>query len=158
MELKEKDKYILLELLKNGRASLSELGRRLRMSRQSVFSRIKSLKNRGIIKNFTVNLDEEKIGLGIRAYILILIEPQKKARKEVNDFLRKCKQISQIHYLFGRFDFLLEVLVRTREELTELLKNIHKFEAIRKTETFIVYDMIKYAHKDPVERVLMSKD
>ena len=157
MEIKDKDKQILLELLKNGRASFSELGRHSKMSRQVVFSRIKSLKNRGIIKNFTVNLNEEKLGLGLKAYILIMIEPHKKARREVNDFLRKCKQISQIHYLFGRLDFLLEVFVKTREELTELLKSIQKFEAIKKTETFIVYDTVKYDHKDPVERVLMIK-
>lgn len=152
--MKNKDKKILIELLKNSRISFSELGRRCNTSRQVVFSRMKSLKSRGIIKKFTVEVDPEKVGLGMKAYIMIMIEPQRKAREEVNAFLRRCKQISQIHYLFGRSDFLLEVFVRNREELTQLLKNIQKFESITKTETFIVYDTVKCSYEDPVERVL----
>ena len=45
--LGKKDKKLLLELLKNGRLSFSKLGRICKMTRQSVFSRIKTLKNEG---------------------------------------------------------------------------------------------------------------
>ncbi len=112
------------------------------------------MKNSGIIKNFSVKLNPEKLGLNLKAYIMIMIEPSKKSREEVNRFLKKCKQISQIHYLFGTFDFLLEVLVRDRKELTKLLKSIHEFEGIKKTETFIVYDTVKCAYEDPLGYVL----
>ena len=151
----KKDKKLLAELLKDGRESFSDLAKSCRMTRQSIFSRVKSLKRKGLIRNFTVNIDQQKLGLNIKAYILISADPLGKFREKAIKFLIQLPQVSQIHILFGRFDFLVEVLVKDINELSSLLGKIHELEVINKTETMIVYKNIKNNVQSPVENALI---
>ena len=64
-------------------------------------------------------------------------------------------QVSQIHILFGRFDFLVEALVKDINELSSLLSKIHELEMINKTETMIVYKNVKYDIQHPIENALI---
>jgi Lrp/AsnC family transcriptional regulator for asnA, asnC and gidA len=150
----KKDKKILVELLKDGRKSFAELARACRMTRQSIFSRIKSLKSKGVIKSFTVILDQQKLGLNLKAYILLSASPSEKARERASTVLTQFPQISQIHRLFGRFDFLIEVLVKDINELSDIIGKIHRLEVVTSTETMIVYKNIKYDVQHPFENVL----
>jgi len=153
----KKDKKILVELLKHGRKSFTDLARSCRMTRQSIFSRIKSLKRKGIIKDFTVNLNHQKLGLNLKAYILISADLSgylKDPDKNPITNLRVLPQVSQIHRLYGRFDFLIEVLVKDINELSDIVGKIHKLEMVTKTETTIVHENIKNNTQHPFENAL----
>lgn len=152
--LNEKDKKILRELLKDGRISFADLGRKCHMTRQSVFSRIKSLKNRGIIKNFTVNIRKKKIGLNIMAYVLIDTEPLRDFKREELKTLINIPQISKIQHLYGRYAFMMEVYAKDMDDLTSIIKKIHEFKYVRRTETLIVYCTEKYMPQHPIEGIL----
>jgi DNA-binding Lrp family transcriptional regulator len=152
--LEEKDKKILRELLKDGRISFADLGRKCHMTRQSVFSRIKSLKNRGVIKNFTVNISKRKIGLNITAYILIDSEPLRDFKREELQSLINLPQISEIHHIYGRYSFIMEVYAKDMDELTGIIKKIHDLKYVRRTETLIAYCTEKYIPHHPVEGIL----
>jgi Lrp/AsnC family transcriptional regulator for asnA, asnC and gidA len=152
--LSEKDKKLLRELIKNGRMSFSDLGRSCHMSRQSVFSKIKTLKRKGIIKNFTVNLNEKKLGLNLRAYILVETEPLRLHGEKALNMLRALSQVSQVHHLFGRYSFLIEVVVKDVNELSEIVKKVHGLEVVRRTETMIVFRTEKYRPQHPIEGIL----
>jgi Lrp/AsnC family transcriptional regulator for asnA, asnC and gidA len=151
----KKDKKILVELIKDGRKSFADLARSCKMTRQSIFSRIKSLRRKGIIKNFTVSLDQQKLGLNIKAYILISAYPSERSREKASEILVKFPQITQIHKLFGRFDFLIEVLAKDINELSNIVGEIHKLEIINRTETMIVRKNIKYDIQHPIENILV---
>lgn len=150
----EKDKKILLNLLMDGRSSYSEIGRNVGMTRQSVYSRIKSLKRKGIIEKFTVELNKKELGLKLKAFVFIVATPVKELRKEAEKRLKNLPEISQINYLYGQFDIMLEILVESIDELTELLRKLQEITMIKKTETFIVYETAKYSPEDPLKRVL----
>jgi len=150
----KKDKKILVELLKNGRKSFADLARSCRMTRQSIFSRVKSLKRKGIIKNFTVNLNQQKLGLNLKAYILVSAISLEELREKAIKVIMSFPQFSQVHILFGRFDFLIEVWAKDLDELSDIIGKIHKVEMIKNTETMIVYKNIKYDTQHPLEHAL----
>ena len=152
--LEGKDKKILRELLKNGRISFANLGRKCHMTRQSVFSRIKSLKNKGIIKNFTVNISKKKIGLNVVAYILIDTEPLREFKRDELKNLINLPQISEIHHIYGRYSFIMEIYAKDMDELSGIIKKIHELKYVRRTETLIVYCTEKYMPQHPVEGIL----
>jgi len=152
--IEEKDKKILRELLKNGRISFANLGRKCHMTRQSVFSRIKSLKNKGIIKNFTVNISKKKIGLNVVAYILIDTEPLREFKRDELKNLINLPQISEIHHIYGRYSFIMEIYAKDMDELSGIIKKIHELKYVRRTETLIVYCTEKYMPQHPVEGIL----
>jgi len=150
----KKDKKILVELIKGGRKSFADLARKCRMTRQSIFSRVKSLKRKGIIKSFTVDLNQRKLGLNIKAYILVSADPSEELREKASKILIKFPQFSQIHRLFGRFDFLIEVFVKNINELSDIIGKIHSLEMINRTETMIVHKNVKYNVQHPIENIL----
>jgi DNA-binding Lrp family transcriptional regulator len=99
-------------------------------------------------------LDQQKLGLNLKAYILLSASPSEEARDRASRVLSQFPQISQIHRLFGRFDFLIEVLVKDINELSEIVGKMHRLEVITSTETLIVYKNIKYDTQHPFENAL----
>jgi len=151
--INEKDKKILRELLKNGRISFADLGRKVHMTRQSVYSRMKSLQHKGIIRNFTVNVDKKKLGLNIIAYILMDAELKALKSKQIEDLI-KLPQITEVHHIFGRHSIILEVRAKDMDELSGLIKRIHEFPYIRRTETLIAHTTRKFMPQHPAIGVL----
>jgi len=156
-KVEKKDAQILLDLLRDGRTSYSEIGRSCRITRQAVFNRVRKLMATGVIRRFTIQVNPAKLGLSLKAFILVTAEPSKEAREEAERALVRFPQISGIYRLFGRFDLLLEVLVQDIEELRELISQIHKLKMVKKTETLIVYQVVKEEPTDPIEHFLSSQ-
>jgi len=122
------------------------------MTRQSIYTKINDFRRKGV--SFTVDFNPEKVGLNLRAYVLIVAEPQSKFREEADKKIKKIKGISQVHYVLGRFDIVAEVLVKDRKYLRRVLKEIQDLPAVKKTETFIAYETIKYNVKEPLLEAL----
>ena len=59
MEVDELDKKILKMLKKDGRASLVDIAEKLKVPRPTVYLRVNTMKKRGVIKGFSVILDEK---------------------------------------------------------------------------------------------------
>jgi DNA-binding Lrp family transcriptional regulator len=150
IKVKKKDKCILRTLLKNGRCSYSELGRGCTVSRQVAFERVKKLSEEGVIKGFSVRLDADKLGFSFKAYVLLIAKPEEHLRTELAEFLKKSKNVQRIQLLFGRFDFLLELLFQDKNEMTEFLRIMQSFGAVERSETFIVYETMKDKPEDPL--------
>jgi DNA-binding Lrp family transcriptional regulator len=150
--LDDKDRSLLKELIRDSRQKIVTLAKKCGMTRQSVYSKLDEFKRKGV--RFTVDLDPREIGLRLRAYILIVAEPQTEFRKETNEIIRKFEEISQIHYLLGRFDIIVEVIVRNIDELRGLLRKIQNLPAVKKTETLMVYETTKLNLREPLIRIL----
>lgn len=146
--LRKKDRLLLKELLKDSRQKITRLSEKCHMTRQSVYAKINALRRKGI--NFTIDINPEEIGLNLRAFILIEAEPQAKFREQSDERIKKIKEVSQVHYILGRFDTIVEVIVKDRYELRRVLKKIHDLPAIKKTETFIAYETTKLNIKEPL--------
>lgn len=156
--LKEKDRCILRALLDNGRLSYSELGRRCGISRQVAFEHVKKLLTEGVITDFSVRLDANKLGYSFEAYVLLIAKPEENLRTELVEFLRSSKNVKKIQLLFGSFDLFLELLFRNKDEMTEFLRRMHSFGAVVRTETFIVYQTMKDIAEDPFLACFGSED
>jgi len=150
--LDEKDRLLLKELIADSRQRIVELSRKCGITRQSVYNRIRKLRERGV--EFTVNLNPRELGLELRAYILITADPNIRFRRETDRIIRQFEEVSQIHYILGRFDIIVEALVKNIDELRSLLRRIQELPAVKKTETLLVYETTKLNGKDPLLRVL----
>jgi DNA-binding Lrp family transcriptional regulator len=151
--LKEKDRLLLKELIRDSRQKITVLAKKCHMTRQSVYTRINNFRRKGV--RFTVDINPEEVGLNLKAYILIEAEPQTKFREEADKKIRHFKEITQVHHILGRFDIIVEAMVKDREDLRKLLKKIHSLPAVKKTETFIVYETTKFDLKDPIIECLI---
>ena len=152
--MKEKDRKILLELIEDGRESLSDIADKIGIARQTVKRRIEDLKERGIIKNFTVNLSEKRIDLKEKAYVILEAKPSSEQRRKLENKIKSFQEVSQFHYLFGRFDAIIEIKTHSEEKLQYIIESIHDFEVVEDTETLIVHSRVKDDVQEPIKKIL----
>ena len=132
----ELDMKILTELTKDGNVSVPNLSKRLGINTSVLYSRIKRLLKKKLIKKFTIVVDESLIGIGVRATMGINRDPKQK--EQIHKALLKTPEVIMMSEVTGRFDMLLTVRAKNLEELHSVaIEKIGKIEGIQNTETFV---------------------
>lgn len=112
--LNEKDKLIIAELLRNSRASVTELSKKLGIKRTTLEYRIHMLKKEGVIKRFTIAVnkpDKEYILAYIVNYIFTRDTPARSVRmmnyyKEYDEELPLLNTFQLLAPMSGSYRFL----------------------------------------------------
>ena len=106
------DRKILGELQRDAGQSLDEIARQVGSSKTPVWNRIRKLREAGVIKQQTVLLDAEALGLEACFFVLIRTSEhetdwQQKFLKALNDR----PEVLEAHRLAGEIDYILKVRV-----------------------------------------------
>jgi Lrp/AsnC family transcriptional regulator, regulator for asnA, asnC and gidA len=130
------DLKILSELSKDASISVPKLSRKVNINASVVYSRIKRLIKRGLIKKFTVIINDEALGLNVKA--LTGINMDSKLRDNVLNELFKIPEVREVSEVTGRFDVLVAMNARSLDEMHQLIsEKVGRIEGVQKTETFI---------------------
>ncbi|MCS7116114.1 MAG: Lrp/AsnC family transcriptional regulator [Nitrososphaerota archaeon] len=130
------DMKILAELIQDASLSVPKLSKKINVNASVIYSRIKRLIKKDLIKKFTVEVNEEALGLTISAIIGINIE--QRLRDGILKELLNLNEVRSVSEVTGRFDLLVEVKTRTLDELHRLIsENIGRINGIVRTETFM---------------------
>ena len=130
------DLKLLTELKKDGSISIPLLAKKLNINASVLYSRIKRLIKKKMIKKFTIDIDESQLGFGVKAYVGINRDP--KFKKEIHENLLKIPEIDRIIEVTGRFDLMVGVLAADLEKLHNIVvEKIGKIDGIQNTETFV---------------------
>jgi Lrp/AsnC family transcriptional regulator, regulator for asnA, asnC and gidA len=132
----ELDMKIITELTRDGNISVPNLSKKLGINTSVLYSRIKRLIKKKLIKKFTIVVDESLIGIGVRATMGINRDP--KLKDQIHKSLMKTPEVIAISEVTGRFDILITLRATNLEELhTVAIEKIGKIEGIQNTETFV---------------------
>jgi Lrp/AsnC family transcriptional regulator for asnA, asnC and gidA len=130
------DLKILSELAKDASISVPKLSKRININASVVYSRIKRLVKRGLIKKFTIVINDEALGFNVKA--LTGINMDSKLRDNVLNELFKIPEVREVAEVTGRFDVLVTMNARSLDEMHQLIsEKIGRIEGVQKTETFI---------------------
>ena len=121
--------------------SLRKLAETLKVSPVTVKKHIEDLENIGIIKNFGVTIDYEKLGYDIIALIELTISKGKML--EIERDIAKHPNIFAVYDITGEYDAMLLARFKSRSELSELVKEINKYEYVIRTNTHLILNVIK---------------
>ena len=139
--LDEKDLMILNILQENGRASYSEIAKKLGISEAAAYSRVKKLIKQGYIKKFQAVIDENKIGKMLTAFIAVKAQPN--LYDKVLETLVSFPEVQEVHDVTGDYYCLLKLKVKDREALAKILDDIGKMDGVVSTETRVVLRTLK---------------
>ena len=143
---------ILSELTKDASISIPQLSKKLNINSSVLYSRIKRLTKRELIRKFTVVINESQLGINIKATVGINRDP--KLKEPIHNELIKIPEIRSLIEVTGRFDIILSVNTRTLEELHQVvIERIGKIEGIQATETFVE---MQRTDKEPVYSIQTS--
>lgn len=132
MENKERTKEIdaisqkILDYLTNdGRASYSDIAKHIGLSAPAIKERMLKLEDQGIITGYGVNINQQQLGKGIGAFILVNVPYSQE--KNFIQFVRDTTDISSCHHLLGDSAFILRVQLESMESLETLLQKCMRF-------------------------------
>lgn len=124
IKLDETDFSILREVRQDSRISNNELARRINLSQPAAHKRLKRLKTTGVIRDYTVHLNYEKLGYELICFFQTRLHGH--LEKDITLFetqVAAFPEVLECHYLTGEFDHLLKAVFKGRRELERFLRN-----------------------------------
>lgn len=107
------DRKILIELQRDSGQSLDEIASNVGSSKTPVWNRIRKMKEAGVIKQQTVLLDAEALGLEATFFVLVRTsEHETDWQAKFLEAVRSRPEVLEAHRLAGDIDYILKVQVR----------------------------------------------
>lgn len=144
MKLDEKDNKIIQILKEHSDWGTNQISKKTRIPITTVHNRIRKLKEMGIIKNFTINLDYVKLGKPIKAYILITANQTKSnQQKDIATKIKEITDIISIDIVTGTTDLIAIIRTNSINELNKIVtREIRNIDGVDKTQTIITLEEI----------------
>ena len=130
------DRVILSELVRNGRATYTQLGELAGLSPHAVGPRVRRLVDAGVITSFVANVDFGAIGRGLEA----LVDLRLASNADPDAFEERCAELPSVReltFLTGRYDYQLRASCQDADDLDHTVRALRRAGAAV-TETRIV--------------------
>lgn len=143
--LDQHDEKILEALSSDGRISISELARRINLSKTPTQMRVKRLEAEGYILGYRAMLNPIALGLDHVAFVEVtLSDTREDALTQFNREASKIGEIEQCHMIAGNFDYLLKVRTRSMPAYRQVLgEKISALPHVANTKTFVAMQSVK---------------
>lgn len=124
-EIDKTDQELLKLLMKNSRMPVTQLAKKLKISREVATYRLNKLKKEEIILDFVSEIDISKLGF-IGAAVFVNVKAAR--QKEFEQFLKASPFVSWVAQLSGVWSFGFSIIGKSNEELDKrFLQIYHKF-------------------------------
>lgn len=122
MPLDRTDLLLLTQLQRAGRQTNAELAERVNLSPSACLRRVQRLERDGVIAGYRAEVDPERIGLGLQAFVRVqLSRHDAEAIDAFSGFVNQWEEVIACHALTGDMDYLLQVAVRDLEHFSRFL-------------------------------------
>ncbi|WP_417429766.1 Lrp/AsnC family transcriptional regulator [Halpernia sp.] len=116
----------IINILKiNSRFSFAEIGRKVSLSPSSVRERIQKLEELGVIKSYSVQLNQTLLGNGLEVFIMLKIFDGK-----LQDILREVTtypEVQQVFRITGPYNIHMQVVLKDQLHLQHFIDKLTKF-------------------------------
>lgn len=127
MKLDIFDLKILSQLDYDSRQSYSEIGKKIRRSKQFIGNRINNLKEKKIINSYTLDADLREMGYTIFSIFLQFQKVDKKKEFEIIKYLKKSKYVGYCLKTLGNWDFFISVKSNGINDFYNFLGEFHRY-------------------------------
>lgn len=138
------DRRIIDELRVDGRLPVTELARRVGVSKTPCQTRLRRLIADGYIRGFRAVVDPIRLGVGHIAFAEVkLSDTRERALADFRRAVMQVEEVEECHMIASNFDYLLKV--RTADILTYravLGEKISSLPHVASTSTFVVMETI----------------
>ena len=130
------DKKILQMLSRNAAMTATEMVPKVNLSIPAINKRIQKLRDSGVIRRFTIQVDPESVGKPITAFILIVL--QQGARIEtLMEFIQSDPEIRECAGVTGEYDYLLKVCASGVPALQKKINILKREAGVVKSHTML---------------------
>lgn len=139
------DRAILSVLAEDGRISVTDLAKRIGLSKSPTQARVKRLEKDGIILGYRALVDPIRLGLDHIAFVEVrLNDTREAALAAFNKAVAKIPEIEQVHLIAGNFDYLMKIRTRNMSDYRIVLaEKISTLPHINNTSTYVAMQAVK---------------
>ena len=135
----------IIEVLRvDGRITVTELARRVGLSKTPCQIRLKRLIDDGTIRGFRAVTDPVRLGLGHIAFAEVkLSDTRERALEEFGRAVIQVREIEECHMMASSFDYLLKIRTADIHSYRRVLgEQISSLPHVASTSTFVVMESI----------------
>ena len=136
MRISAADEQLLSLLREDARAATADIARRLGLSRTTVQNRIARLEQSGVIRGYTVRIDDELERSRIRAHIMITLRP--KQMMAVVKALQAMHEVRVLYSVSGGHDLIALAVTSSVGEMDVLTDRIGAIDGVERTNSSII--------------------
>ena len=139
------DAAILRELATEGRLPVTELARRIGLSKTPTQARVKRLEDAGVIAGYRAVLNPIRMGLAHVAFVEVrLSDTSERVLQDLNRAVQGVAEIEECHMMASSFDYLLKVRTGDISEYRRVLgERISSLPHVASTSTFVAMEAVK---------------
>jgi DNA-binding Lrp family transcriptional regulator len=136
------DRAILEVLAADGRITNQRLAESVGVAPSTALSRLRGLRERGVIRGFHAELNLAALGRPLQALIAVRLAAH--AREQIDAFtsaVRKLPGVLMVFHLAGATDYLVWVAARDAQDLREIVvDHLATHPAVSHAETSLIYE------------------
>ena len=137
LHLDSTDKKILKHLIKDARIKVVDIASFVGVTSAAIHQRIGKIKRKGVIKEFTLRLDEKKLGYNTCAFVGVFLD-KSSHYIEVVEKIKKIEEVVETHYTTGQYSLFVKMYAKDNDHLMKVLNGkLQVIKGITRTETFI---------------------
>lgn len=137
LEIDKLDLEILSILMQDAQTPYTEIAKRLEVSGGTIHVRMRKLISYGLVRGSHLDVDPALLGYDIKAFVGVFLE-KGCTYNEIAEALSAIPEITEIHYITGRYSVFLKIVCRNTRDLRNVLNDkIQAIQGVSRTETFI---------------------
>lgn len=130
------DALILSELARDSSVSVPKLAARISVSPSVAYSRIRRLVDRGLIRRFTIEVNNAALGYEVK--LLTGIKMDSKKRNSIMQELFAIDGVYEVAEVTGRFDILVTAYATSLDAMHRMVsEEIGRIDGVISSESFI---------------------
>ncbi|MCC3290345.1 MULTISPECIES: Lrp/AsnC family transcriptional regulator [unclassified Arthrobacter] len=147
------DRRLLLELVRDPRAQISELSERLGVARNTAQAHVRHLLRAGVIRRSGRDVDLTQLGYDVQAFVTI--EVNHRELDGVISGLRTLPQVLEVHEISGRGDVWCRLTATDTQQLQQALRSVLRIKGVIRTETVLaLHEHIPYRTEPLLEKLV----
>ena len=136
-KLDDVDRGIIEHLSMNARTTFVDIGKALDVSDATIYNRVNRLMEMGVIKRFTIDVDETAVGKGVSGFVLVNVKPG--SVKEVSKRLCDIERVSEVYEVHGSEDLIAKVRAKNLGRLRSVILKVRGIPDVIETEFIPVF-------------------
>jgi DNA-binding Lrp family transcriptional regulator len=139
---------LLAELQRDAGQVYTALGRAVGLSAGAAHERVRKLREQGVIRRTTVEVDPVAVGRGVAAFVLVEANAWM-GDSSVKAALEALPEVIEAHVVAGPASLLVKVRTSSTEELQAALRRLFTIDGVTGTQTIVVLESFFERPVDP---------
>lgn len=119
--------FKIIEMLhENAREAFATIGKKVELSAPAVGKRVKQLEEKGVIRGYSLNLNHNKLGVTVKAYIVLKIHQSSTLRTAYNQIVH-LNEVQRCDRITGEDRLLILAFFNENKDLVTFIERISQY-------------------------------